>query len=413
MPEGLEALGAENIRDILAFICGDAQKQFRILHLADAYTADSREGVFASEKPNGGQVRLAKFGNVTVEGIPFFIQDAAKSATGSNMIVLKGGPQRRPQPELPRQSRSAGQRGHQAPATTQRHLRLGFPGRPRRSARTASHGGVCQRREGDLRTQERCGVRRLHPSGRSARLAIRRRHHRRPADAPAHSQAHEDRRGEDSCAGKSRRQSHACRWSWPSPPTSKARWMPRAMKRPRQGAASKNVAAPSVGPKEGGKGDGPARAGQTGGLGIRQNQGPRHRRRFLAQLPEILRRVRQRHPQGRGLLRALHRRSRPGRGGTKERRRGRHQREPEVLRHPRLSQGADGLCRQRQRYGHAPSRHLVWIRPMAGIERENRRRRRPRARCHRQVHGVRLEEGSSGHERRAGKLRQSRTNSTT
>ncbi len=92
MPEGLEALGAETLRDILAYMSGDAMKQFRILHLTDAYTADSRGGVFAGPSPNQGQVRIAKMGNFTVEGVPFFIQDAAKSATGSNLIVLKGGP---------------------------------------------------------------------------------------------------------------------------------------------------------------------------------------------------------------------------------------------------------------------------------------------------------------------------------
>ncbi len=94
MPEGLEALGAEGLRDLLSYICGDALKHFRILDLKPAYTADSREGVFAGPKPDQGQVRLAKYGNVKVEGIPFFIQDAAKSATGSNIIVLKGGPQK-------------------------------------------------------------------------------------------------------------------------------------------------------------------------------------------------------------------------------------------------------------------------------------------------------------------------------
>jgi len=92
MPEGLDALGPEPLRDILAFICGDAMKQFRILHLADAFTADSRDGLFASSDPRGGQVKLTKFGNVKVEGVPFFIQDPAKSSTGGNLIVLKGGP---------------------------------------------------------------------------------------------------------------------------------------------------------------------------------------------------------------------------------------------------------------------------------------------------------------------------------
>lgn len=92
MPEGLDALGPEALRDILAYICGDAMKQFRILHLADAFTADSRDGVFANQKPEGGRVKLTKFGNVKIDGVPFFIQDPAKSATGANLIVLKGGP---------------------------------------------------------------------------------------------------------------------------------------------------------------------------------------------------------------------------------------------------------------------------------------------------------------------------------
>jgi putative membrane-bound dehydrogenase-like protein len=92
MPEGLEALGSDAMRDLLAFICGDAMKEFRILHLADAYTADSRAGVFAGPEANRGQVKLAKYGNVEVEKVPFYIQDANKSATGANLIVLKGGP---------------------------------------------------------------------------------------------------------------------------------------------------------------------------------------------------------------------------------------------------------------------------------------------------------------------------------
>ncbi|MGV3661400.1 MAG: PVC-type heme-binding CxxCH protein [Prosthecobacter sp.] len=92
MPEGLDALGPEVLRDILAFICGDAAKHYRILHLSDAFTADSREGVFAGPAANQGQVRLAKYGNVTASKVPFFIQDAAKSANGANLIVLKGGP---------------------------------------------------------------------------------------------------------------------------------------------------------------------------------------------------------------------------------------------------------------------------------------------------------------------------------
>lgn len=101
MPEGLDALGGDALRDILAFICGDAMKQFRILHLADVFTADSRGGVFAGPAANQGQVRLAKYGNVKVEGVPFFIQDAAKAANGANLIVLKGGPSKSFSASLP------------------------------------------------------------------------------------------------------------------------------------------------------------------------------------------------------------------------------------------------------------------------------------------------------------------------
>lgn len=90
MPEGLEGLGAESIRDILAFICGGEQK-FRVVDLREAYTADSRHGLFASEEAKGDTVHFAKFGNVTADGVPWFIMDPAKSATGANLIVLKGG----------------------------------------------------------------------------------------------------------------------------------------------------------------------------------------------------------------------------------------------------------------------------------------------------------------------------------
>ena len=90
MPDGLDALGAETLRDILAFICGGEQK-FRVVDLREAYTADSRRGLFASEEATGDTVHFAKFGNVTADSVPWFIMDPAKSATGNNLIVLKGG----------------------------------------------------------------------------------------------------------------------------------------------------------------------------------------------------------------------------------------------------------------------------------------------------------------------------------
>ncbi|MFZ2277622.1 MAG: PVC-type heme-binding CxxCH protein [Prosthecobacter sp.] len=90
MPEGLEALGAETLRDILAFICGGEQK-FRVIDLRTAYNADSRAGIFAKEDAKDQTVTLHKFGNVTVKGVPFFVMDPEKSQTGASLIALKGG----------------------------------------------------------------------------------------------------------------------------------------------------------------------------------------------------------------------------------------------------------------------------------------------------------------------------------
>lgn len=90
MPEGLDALGAETLRDILAFICSGEQK-FRVIDMHEAYNADSRAGIFAKEDAKDQTVTLHKFGNVTVKGVPFFVMDPVKSQTGANFIALKGG----------------------------------------------------------------------------------------------------------------------------------------------------------------------------------------------------------------------------------------------------------------------------------------------------------------------------------
>ncbi len=90
MPEGFEALGAESLRDILTFMVGDNQK-FQVLDLRAAYTADSRRGL-RREDERDETVTLHRFGDVTVAGVPFFVMDPARSANGTNLIALKGGP---------------------------------------------------------------------------------------------------------------------------------------------------------------------------------------------------------------------------------------------------------------------------------------------------------------------------------
>ena len=71
-----------------------------------------------------------------------------------------------------------------------------------------------------------------------------------------------------------------------------------------------------------------------------KDQGAHHLRRQRAQLREVLRRDRQRDSGGRRLQRELHGGPRSSGSRAEERRRGARQREPPVLRHARISQGA-------------------------------------------------------------------------
>jgi putative heme-binding domain-containing protein len=91
MPEGLEALGGENLRDILAYMAGDAAGKYRVLDVAKAATADGRRGLFISQDATSDTVKLRRFGNLDIEGVPFFLPDPAKTVSGRNLVVLKGG----------------------------------------------------------------------------------------------------------------------------------------------------------------------------------------------------------------------------------------------------------------------------------------------------------------------------------
>ena len=90
MPEGLEGLGAEGLRDILSYMT-HSEGRYRVLDLREAYTADSRKGLFAKEDQTDNSVFPVKLGNITAEGIPFFLMDPAKSPNGHSLVVLKGG----------------------------------------------------------------------------------------------------------------------------------------------------------------------------------------------------------------------------------------------------------------------------------------------------------------------------------
>ncbi len=64
---------------------------FRTLDLSAAFTADTRKGLFASDKATKDTLPFVKFGRAVANGVPFEIADPAKAASGKNVIVLKGG----------------------------------------------------------------------------------------------------------------------------------------------------------------------------------------------------------------------------------------------------------------------------------------------------------------------------------
>ncbi len=89
MPEGLEALGAEGLRDIIGYIASEEGK-YRIVDLRPAFTADSTKGIYASRESGRESLAFRKFGVVKAGDVPFDIVHPSKSANGNNLIVLKG-----------------------------------------------------------------------------------------------------------------------------------------------------------------------------------------------------------------------------------------------------------------------------------------------------------------------------------
>ncbi|HEU0010894.1 MAG TPA: PVC-type heme-binding CxxCH protein [Verrucomicrobiae bacterium] len=90
MPEGFESLGAEGLRDLLAFLCAD-EARFRLIDLRPAFTADSTRGVFESEEKTAESLAFSKFGLVKAGEVPFEIANPARTTNGNNLAVLRGG----------------------------------------------------------------------------------------------------------------------------------------------------------------------------------------------------------------------------------------------------------------------------------------------------------------------------------
>ncbi len=98
MPEGFESLGAEGLRNVIAYLRsvavspeGETVGRFRLLDLRAAFTASTNTGLYASKEAKRDTLPFAKFGQVESNGVPYKVVDPKGAKDGLNVIVLKGG----------------------------------------------------------------------------------------------------------------------------------------------------------------------------------------------------------------------------------------------------------------------------------------------------------------------------------
>jgi len=89
MPSGLESIGAEGLRDVIAYLAGDFA-YWRVLDLKPVVSSNSLRGMYDSKR-DANPLIPARFGVTPFEGVPFELLDPARTDSGSNVLVLKGG----------------------------------------------------------------------------------------------------------------------------------------------------------------------------------------------------------------------------------------------------------------------------------------------------------------------------------
>jgi type 1 glutamine amidotransferase len=75
---------------LLTYLCAD-ELRFRILNLADAFTADTSRGIYMTTESRDESLRFKKWGTIKHRDVPFDIVNSQRTATGKNVIVLQGG----------------------------------------------------------------------------------------------------------------------------------------------------------------------------------------------------------------------------------------------------------------------------------------------------------------------------------
>jgi putative membrane-bound dehydrogenase-like protein len=89
MPTGFESLGAEALRDLLAFLC-EGYGDYRIVNLESQFNSSTSLGLY-DQRYDVHSMRFHSFGVVQVAGTPMEIFDPGLMPEGNNAVVLKGG----------------------------------------------------------------------------------------------------------------------------------------------------------------------------------------------------------------------------------------------------------------------------------------------------------------------------------
>jgi len=89
MPTGFEELGAEGLRDLLAFLC-EGYEGFRVLDLRPVVCASTSAGLY-DRRHDAKPMRFRRRGLVEVEGVPLQLIDPGPQAGGNDALVLRGG----------------------------------------------------------------------------------------------------------------------------------------------------------------------------------------------------------------------------------------------------------------------------------------------------------------------------------
>jgi len=89
MPAGFESLGADSLRDLIAYLAGDFAN-WRVLDLKPVVSSDSTQALYDSKRDDK-RYAPAKYGVVPLDGVPFEFLDPRRTDSRCNALVLKGG----------------------------------------------------------------------------------------------------------------------------------------------------------------------------------------------------------------------------------------------------------------------------------------------------------------------------------